>query len=139
MALSAFDEKAKPPTPQSLKKALGKSAAHWEDLVRFLASEFDPLTEKWGFAGKDWGWALRLIHKKRTILYMTPCKGHFLVGFALGEKAVQAAHASSLPGSILDLIDGAQKYAEGRAVRIEVRSKKTGEAVKTLASIKMAN
>jgi hypothetical protein len=139
MALSAFDDKSKPPTPQSIKKVLGKSAIHWEDLVRFLASEYKPLTEKWGFAGKDWGWALRLIQKKRTILYMTPSRGHFLVGFALGEKAVKAAHASSLPGSILDLIDGAPKYAEGRAVRIEVRSKKAREAIKILASIKMAN
>ena len=34
--------------------------------------------------------------KKRTILYMTPCKGHFIVGFVLGEKTVKAAHETTL-------------------------------------------
>ena len=30
---------------------------------------------------------------------MTPCKGHFLVGFVFGERAVQAAAQGSLPDS----------------------------------------
>jgi hypothetical protein len=70
---------------------------------------------------------------------MTPCRGHFLVGLVLGEKAVRAAHDSNLPESILATIDAATKYAEGRAVRIEIRSKKDIEIAKRIAAIKMAN
>ena len=77
--------------------------------------------------------------KKRTVLYMTPCERYFLASFALGEKAVQAAHQSDLPDSVLNIIDSARKYAEGRGVRLEVRSKKDLENVKELAAIKMAN
>jgi hypothetical protein len=66
-------------------------------------------------------------------------EGLFLVGFALGEKAVKAAHDSRLPDSILTVIDEARKYAEGRAVRIEVKSKEHLEIAKKLAAIKMAN
>ena len=139
MTLSAFGDKSKAPTPGSLKKVLGNASSHWENLTAFLASEYEPLTEKWNFGGANWGWSLRLIQKKRTILYMTPCKGYFLAGLVLGEKAVKAARASSLPGDVLAIIDGARKYAEGRAVRIEVRNKKIREAVKTLAAIKMAS
>ena len=91
------------------------------------------------FSGEKWGWSLQLKRKKRTILYMTPCKKHFLAGFALGEKAVKAAHESDLPGSVLTLIDSARKYAEGRGVRIEVRTKKDLESTQKLAAIKMAN
>ena len=61
------------------------------------------------------------------------------MGFALGEKAVMAAHDSPLPGSILTVIEEAKKYAEGRAVRIEIKSKKDLEIAKKLAAIKMAN
>jgi hypothetical protein len=86
-----------------------------------------------------WGWSLQLKKKKRTILYMTPCKKHFLVGFVLGEKAVKAAHESELPEALLALIDSAPKYPEGRGVRIEVRTKKDLEAIKQLAAVKMAN
>jgi len=70
---------------------------------------------------------------------MTPCKGHFQVGFTLGEKAVKAAHESTLPDSVLAAIDGANKYVEGRAVRIEVRSKKDRDNVMKIAAVKMAN
>ena len=49
---------------------------------------------------------------------MTPRERHFLVGFVLGERAVEAARESRLPESILAEIDGATKYAEGRGVRI---------------------
>ena len=139
MALSAFDDKSKVPTPRTLKTVLGKAGAHWEDLMTFLACEYEPLTEKWTFAGAAWGWSLQLKQKKRTVLYMTPGKGYFYVGFVLGEKAVKAAHESALPGPVLAEIDGARKYAEGRGVRIEVKSKKAREIVKKLAAIKMAN
>ncbi|HYJ86089.1 MAG TPA: hypothetical protein VEW46_08550 [Pyrinomonadaceae bacterium] len=30
---------------------------------------------------------------------MTPCEGHFLASFSLGDKAVAAAHKANLPAS----------------------------------------
>lgn len=139
MALSAFDDKSKTPRPGDLKKVLGRTGTHWDNLIAHLAAEYPPLQENWGFGGAKWGWSLGLKQKKRAILYMTPCKGFFLAGFVLGEKAVRAAHDSSLPDTILDIIDGARKYAEGRAVLIEIKNKTALEATKKLAAIKMAN
>jgi hypothetical protein len=40
---------------------------------------------------------------------------------------------------VLAVIDGAPKYAEGRGVRIPVRSKRDLEGVERLAAIKVAN
>jgi hypothetical protein len=99
-------------------------------------SAFDDKSKK---PGANWAWSLRLKQKKRTVLYMTPCNGHFLVGFVLGEKAVTAAREGGLPDHTLEVIDEAKKYAEGRAVRIEVRRKNDFEIAKRLAAIKMAN
>ena len=139
MALSAFDDKSKKPQGSDLKRTLKRASTHWDSLISHVASEYPPLDETWNFSGAKWGWSLRLRQKKRTVLYMTPCEGHFLVGFALGEKAVKAAHRSTLSDSVLTIIDGARKYAEGRAVRIEIRTKKDLENAKKLSSIKMAN
>jgi hypothetical protein len=139
MALSAFADKSNPPGPSELRVTLGRSSSLWDQLKDHLSSDYQPLTEKWGFAGAKWGWSLQLKQKKRTVLYMTPCKKHFLAGFALGEKAVKAAQASGLSDSVLATIDSAPKYAEGRGVRIEVRTKKDLENVKVLAAVKMAN
>lgn len=68
-----------------------------------------------------------------------PCQGCFLAALVLGEKAVKAAHKSDLPDSVLAVTDGERKYAEGRAVRIEVRTKEDLRNVQKLAAIKMAN
>jgi hypothetical protein len=138
MALSAFDDKSKEPGTSDLQKMLGRTSSHWNDLKTHIAAEYAPLDDTWNFAGAKWGWSLRLEQKKRTVLYMTPCKGHFLVGFALGERAVRTAHDSDLPEAILAVIDGATKYAEGRGVRIEIRNKRDLEITKKLAAIKLA-
>jgi hypothetical protein len=139
MALSAFDDKSTEPQSDELKSMLGRCAVHWDGLVEHIATDFAPLDKTWNFAGAKWGWSLRLKQKKRTVLYMTPCRRHFLVGFALGEKAVSAAHAVPLSASTLAIIEDAPKYAEGRGVRVEVKTKKDLAVVKELAAVKMAN
>jgi Protein of unknown function (DUF3788) len=138
VALSIFDDRAKQPEDADLARVLKRSFVFWNELKTRIASKFTPLSIEWGFAGKAYGWSLRLKHKKRTVLYMTPCEGHFLASFALGEKAVNAAHHSDLPTSVLQVIDTAKKYAEGRGVRLEVRNAKDVRHVETLAVIKMS-
>jgi len=139
MAVSAFDDKAQVPEAGQLDEVLLDAADLWKKLIDRIRSRFEPLGEDWGFSGKKWGWSLRLKCKKRTVLYMTPANGFFYVGFALGEKAVAAAHESSLPEPVLNLIDNSQKYAEGRAVRLEIRHAEDLGSVVQIAEIKMAN
>ena len=138
MALSAFDDRSRKPREADLAATLNGSFVSWNELKNLIGSRFEPVAFEWGFTSKTTGWGLRLKHKKRTILYMTPCEGHFLVSFALGEKAVKAAHNSDLPNSVLQIIDRAKKYAEGRGVRLEVRGAKDVRQVVTLAVIKMS-
>lgn len=138
MALSAFDDKSHEPQVAELQATLGRAGARWNELVAHIASEYAPVTTTWGFSGANWGWSLRLTQRKRTILYMTPQDRYFLVGFVLGAKAVRAAHAIPLDESVLALIDEAPKYAEGRGIRIEVRTKGDIEMVKRLAAVKLA-
>jgi hypothetical protein len=139
VALSVFDDRSEEPGPADLTEVLGRSAAQWDALRERIADAYPPLEEAWGFAGAKWGWSLRLKQKKRTVLYMTPCSKHFLVGFVLGEKAVAAARESGLPESVMAQIEATRKYAEGRGIRLEVRYAKDLEAVIRLASVKMAH
>jgi amphi-Trp domain-containing protein len=139
MALSVFDDKSRKPDPDDLEQVLGRSSVHWHSLVARMAAAYPPLDEAWNFSGAKWGWSLRLKQKKRAILYMTPCEKHFLVGFVLGEKAVEAAHERTLSRSLLTTIDKAPRYAEGRGVRIKVKSTHDLVSVVALAAVKMAD
>jgi len=139
MALSALDDKSKIPKTGQLTKVLGRSSGLWNTLTTDLRSQYDPLVEKWSFSGAKYGWSLGLKHKKRTVLYLIPQHGYFLVAFVLGAKAIAAAHQSDLPAAVLEAIDSAKQYPEGRGVRLEVRYKKDLATVERLAAIKMAN
>lgn len=139
MALSVFSDKSRLPQDNDLAATLGSTFVFWNELKRLMASGFAPLSVEWGYSSMKTGWGLRLKREKRTILYMTPREGYFMASFALGEKAVKAAHDSGLPISVLKVIDGAKKYTEGRGVRLEVRSAEDVRNVEKLAVIKMTN
>jgi len=127
------------PGKRELAGLLGKTGTLWSTLHADLSAQFGPLTEKWIFTRKSNHWALQLKQKKRTILYLIPVGGGFRAAFALGEKACAAARGSHLAVSVLDVIDRAPRYPEGRGVTLEVRTRKDVANVKALAAIKMAS
>jgi hypothetical protein len=139
VALSAFDDKTVEPGIEAVAAVLGPAAEYWETVVAEIGRRFEPLALDWVFSGKKWGWGLRLKQKKRAVVYLTPVEGFFLAGFALGRKAVEVAERSELPRSILDAIANAPKYAEGRGVRLVIRSQEDADSIVLLATIKMAN
>lgn len=116
MPLSVFSDKTHQPTEIEVSIVLGGTFAVWNQLTQSISEKFSPITADWGCSSGKTGWGLRLKRKERTILYMVPCSGYFLVSFVLGEKAVKLAHESGLPSSVLAAIDAAPKYAEGRGV-----------------------
>ena len=136
MAFSAFADKAHQPTEKDLRSVLGKSYTAWVRLIELVSDRIAPISQVWGFTSASTGWGLRLKRKDRVILYMTLREDHFLVSFALGEKAVAAARTRKLPANILKAIESAPKYAEGRGVRLEVRQAREVAALATLAEIK---
>jgi uncharacterized protein DUF3788 len=138
MSLSAFDDKASPPGQRALEEMLGRTSRLWVRLKDDLQAAYGPLIEEWKFSGKAYGWSCRLKQKKRTLVYMTPCRTYFLASFARGEKACLAAETVRLSPPVLAIIHRAPRYAEGRGVRIPVRSKRDLEDVEKLAAIKVA-
>jgi len=136
MALSAFSNKAHQPEAEELQSVLGKSHLAWVRLLELIETRIQPVSQVWGFTSASTGWGLRLRRNERVIVYMTPGQGKFLVSFALGEKAVAAAHASKLPAAMLEAIDAAPRYAEGRGVRFEVLHSREVLPLARLAHIK---
>jgi hypothetical protein len=139
VALSAFDDRSRPPRDDELAAALGTAWPAWQELHRVAATRLAPLSVEWGFTSRTTGWGQRLRHDGRIVLYLIPCEGHFLASFALGEKAVRGAHDAGLPAEVLAAIGAARRYAEGRGVRLDVRDGGGVEAVLQLAAVKLAN
>ena len=139
MPLSAFGDKSRAPSDEDLRAALGRAYTPWKALVALVGERVVPITELWGFTSRNTGWGLRLCHRDRIILYMTPQHQQFLVSLVLGEKAIAAAHAVRLSAAVREAIAAAPRYAEGTGVRMTVTSSRQLPGLAALAQIKSQN
>lgn len=137
MALSVFDDIAQRPDAESLKAALGAAGPLWDAILPFADSHWGPVEEEWAFSSKKAGWSVRLKRKDKILIYLIPQAGCFLVGFVLGDRAVEEARRAGLPAAVLEEINGAKRYAEGTGFRFAVRTPEDLRAVEELAKIKM--
>ena len=118
---------------------MGDTKPLWDELVAHLETVYAPVTPEWKTSRTSPLGFLRLIRKKRTILYLLPRNGHFLTAFVFGEKATAAVRASDVPAAVITELNAARVYAEGRGIRLETRTPQDVATMKKLAAIKMAS
>jgi len=136
MLPNAFIGQAEQPAEAQLTAKLGAARPLWDELLAAL-----PQCEarQWKSYSLKAGWSLRMKRGKRNIVYLSPSLDGFTASFVLGDRAVFAARAAGLPAAVVRIIDEARKYAEGTAVRIDVKTHADLEVVRKLAAIKLAN
>lgn len=138
MTLSAFPDRGAPPDAAALRDVLGHAHGLWTELAAWVRGQRPGVAEEWAYPGARYGWSLRLREKGRVLIYLTPCRGEFLVGVVLGEKAIAAARERGAPAEALALAEQAPRYAEGRGVRLTVGSTDALSLAIELAGIKLA-
>ena len=139
MSASVFDDKNVKPDSKALLKVIGKTAGHWKKIRSNLENDFGELIEDWKYYGQKTGWLLKVLRKKRNLFFCIPLKGSFRIAFTFGEKAVSAVQSSNLSETIKLELKNARKYAEGRGLRIDVKSAKDVENIRKLVKIKVKN
>lgn len=139
MALSVFIDKSKLPGDQDLAETLGETKKLWDQLKAYVTEIYPGIIEDWKHYGKNSGWTMKLLKKKRNLFFSYPGQGQFFVVFVFGDKAVQAVENSSLPRDIIKTLKEAKKYAEGRGLQVPVKNQDDLEVVKTLIRIKIEN
>ena len=136
MALSFFGDKSHPPTDKDLARCLGPALVFWRRIQKAVASKVPGILAEWGYTSRGTGWGLRLKSGTRVILYMTPGEGQFLASIVLGERSISTARR--LPVEVRRLLDAANRYAEGRGVRLRVWRASDVEIVARLVSLKLS-
>ncbi len=139
MSSSVFPDKSSPPDDRKLAEALGSSHKLWAEIKDYLSSAYGDVTEEWKYYGPKSGWILKSFRKKRNLFFLTPGDQSFRVAFVFGDKAVAVIHKSDLPKTLIEGVTNARKYAEGRGLRIDVRTQADVAYVKTLIAIKTEN
>jgi len=135
--LNAFAGKKAQPADDDLTEVLGATKPVWDRLIADLAADYGVTVLEW--KSVKTGWSVRLLRKKRPIVWLSPYRGYFRVSFVLGEKAVVAARECGLPARVRKALDEAPKYPEGTGLRLVIKGQKDIAAVKKLAAVKIAN
>jgi hypothetical protein len=134
--VNSFLDKTAPPDDRRLAETLGKTWALWAGIRTHVRAEFGPVIEEWKYYGVKYGWTLKTLLKKRNLFFFTARKGSFRIAFVFGDKAVAMVEQSDLPKALIEEVRNAKKYAEGRGLRIDVKTRRDVEHVKKLVAIK---
>ena len=125
MLPNAFIGKSHPPTDAELADALGPAKALWDQLLASLAAEHKLTVREWNSYSPKAGWSLRLeAQGPEHCVSRSHARARFGSAFVLGDKAVAAARQSDLPQSVIKIINEAKRYAEGTAIRFEIKKAK---------------
>lgn len=139
MDKSIFTDKTKPPSEKDLAAALGKTLVLWNEIVSFVQAQYPAAINEWNFPGEKYGWNFRVKDKKRAVIYLLPRANYFKAAFVFGQKAVDAVYNSAISEEIKKELAAAKVYAEGRGIRLDVKTKKATGDIKRLAAIKLSN
>lgn len=135
---SIFMDKSEMPSNEDLGPALGDKYELWMEIRDAVLQQYPGGVEEWNFPGKKYGWSFRIKDKKRAIIYFLPREGEFLVAFVFGERAMDAIRGTDISGEIVNDLEKAKVYAEGRGVRIPVHDQSDLEDIFRLIEIKLA-
>ena len=114
-----FDQKEVAPDEPKLKKALGELYSAYKEVLELT----DAYDKEWKYYGKKFGWQLKVTHKGKAMLYLTPLEKSFRIGFGVRENERERLLKSSLPPKTNEELATAKKYPEGYPLRLEIKSK----------------
>ena len=122
MAMSILDDKSVELREEQVREVLGRTFASWEAIKQYVSERCGEIVEEWNFPGAKYGWSLRLKFKKRNILYLIPCRKHFMVAFVFGDRAVAAVEAGArqVPNMDVNLSMTQNVGAHGTTVVVQI-------------------
>lgn len=139
MSVSIFDSKNVVPDDRMLAFELGETSIFLDTIRNFIITEYSDMHPEWKFYGQKSGWVLKLLTKKRNVLFGVPFRGYFNAVFTFGERATDEVIGSSLPDLIKCELVAAKKYSEGRTIQLDVKSEEQCNYILELIRIKMKN
>jgi hypothetical protein len=139
MDISIFSDKEKMPTDDDLKLVLNSNYDLWIEIRDFVFEKYPKATEEWNYPGKNYGWSFRIKDKKRAIIYLLPRENYFKAAFVFGQIAFEQVIQSNVSIDIINDLEKARIYAEGRGIRIDVKDESILTDIKNLIEIKINN
>lgn len=139
MSENVFLEKEVVPNEKLIEKKLGSSYSQLKKIRKFVKEMVNEPVEEWKYYGKNSGWVLKTLFRRRNLFGIMMCEKFFKVGFIFGDKAVKVIKEEDISPILKDELQSARKYVEGRGLRVTVKDSKYLLDIQRLIEIKINN
>ena len=138
MDQSIFMNKAIIPDDKDVQVELGETYALWKEIMDFVVLKYPKAAKEWSYPGSKYGWSFRMKDRKRVIIYLLPRERYFIAAFVFGQMAYDLIIESPISDYIKNELSAARVYAEGRGIRIDVKTITALDDIKKLVEIKLS-
>ena len=114
-----FEDKSFVPDEGMVADALGGSFPIWTCLRDFVTENYPDVKCEWRHYGKSSGWVLKLLSKKRNLLFFIPKADCFRLRFGISEKTAPCIEASDLSDVVKEAVRLATPYSEGISINVD--------------------
>ncbi len=137
MARGVFFDRNRQPSPEELQRALGKCYWLWEELTRFIATNYGIEGEWTPYGPAGFGCGLRYRRKGRSLVALYPQREQIMAQVVLGKALAERALSLDLGKKVGRILREAPQERDGRWLSIPVHCAADAEAVEQLMLLKM--
>jgi len=125
------------PTEEIIFSHLADNKQHWQSLFTELHERYSEFEEQWRFYKDGNAWLLKIVKKKKTVLWVTVFDGFFKTTFYFGEKAEPIIMSSDLPENLKEQYR-TNKYGKIRGITVTPHSSDNLKEVFSLITLKLS-
>jgi hypothetical protein len=125
------------PTDDYVFSIIGEKKILWESLMKYLSEHYNEISGSWNFYNDGKQWIYKLVHKKKTIFWLSLIKYTFRITFYFGDKAEPVIDASDLPETLKESFKTGQRYGKIRGITLRIQDPSDVELAKKVVAIKM--
>jgi hypothetical protein len=120
-----LNDKNEYPDDAVLARCLGKAKAAWDEFVARSAAIPGLTLVDWRFYNDGKAWLARLMHKKKTVCWISVWDGYFRTGFYFMAKSDADIRALNVAEKLKDEYYGNKPIGKLKPLTVPVKTKKT--------------
>ena len=137
MAQSVLTDKNIFPKDEIIFSFIGKYREHWLSLFNALDSEHPEFTKEWRYYNDGKSWLMKVVHKKKTVFWLSVIEGTFRITAYFTDKAAGAIRASTLSAPLKEQFETGRSLGKLRPITITFKKKSDVEDARTLIALKL--
>ncbi len=131
-----LNDKQEYPDDAVLSKYLGKSKTIWDAFGKHLSAEFAVMSLEWNFYNDGKAWLCKLVHKKKTVCWISVWDQFFKTTFYFTEKYDKEIAALKIEQVYKENYKASKSFGKLKPLTVEVKTKKSLDSIYELIKFK---